>query len=431
MVLGLYWMEYQENACFEGVKRESETVRIVKSAMDLRKYLMVWSSIVFEGYVSAGIYIKSDRLLDPRLFKIVTTIRRYNLSQSILVYLPTISALLGSIIFLWLAHWLLLGRHENFGAHSRLPRQLLLFMLTLLALILLIILFPMADSTRGQVITLLGLLITGVIALSSTTFVANVMAGLMLQIIKTFTPGDFIRVADKMGRVTERGLFHTEIQTESRDLITIPNLHLATNTVTVVHSTGTIISAELSLGYDISRLQIEDLLKQAALRSELQAPFVLVLALNDFSVVYRISGFLEEVKNLITANSNLKKCVLDVLHENDIEIVSPSFMNQRQTSNSGKVIPKQEIAAAIKPGATDASPEDLIFDKAEVAAETDELRSEIDSLKQQIDEQAKTRKTLSPKQQQQLEINLQQMEKKKQRLTDELTSKELDPPEGK
>ncbi len=106
-------------------------------------------------------------------------------------------------------------------------------------------------------------------------------------------------------------------------------------------------------------------------------------------------------------------------------------MNQRQTSNSGKVIPKQEIAAAIKPGATDASPEDLIFDKAEVAAETDELRSEIDSLKQQIDEQAKTRKTLSPKQQQQLEINLQQMEKKKQRLTDELTSKELDPPEGK
>ena len=81
----------------------------------------------------------------------------------------------------------------------------------------------MTDSTRGQIITLMGLVITGVIALSSTSFVANIMAGLMLQVVKSFKPGDFVRVGEYFGRVTERGLFHVEIQTEDRDLTTLPN----------------------------------------------------------------------------------------------------------------------------------------------------------------------------------------------------------------
>jgi len=33
-------------------------------------------------------------------------------------------------------------------------------------------------------------------------------------------------VGDYFGRVTERGLFHVEIQTEDRDLATLPNMFL-------------------------------------------------------------------------------------------------------------------------------------------------------------------------------------------------------------
>jgi len=58
---------------------------------------------------------------------------------------------------------------------------------------------------------LLGNVLTGVIAFSSTTFVANMMAGLMLRSVKSFTPGDFIEAGDYFGKATERGLFHTEI----------------------------------------------------------------------------------------------------------------------------------------------------------------------------------------------------------------------------
>ena len=63
----------------------------------------------------------------------------------------------------------------------------------------------MGDTSRGQLLALLGLALTAVIALSSTTFVANAMAGLMLRSVKSFRPGDFIRVGEQSGRVTERG----------------------------------------------------------------------------------------------------------------------------------------------------------------------------------------------------------------------------------
>ena len=342
------------------------------------------------------------------------------MTDLLLNHIPSILTISGSILFLWLFHWLLLGRYESLGAQARLPRQIVMFIFTLIALVLVIIVFPMSDATRGSVITLLGLVLTGVVALSSTTFVANVMAGLMLHVVKSFNPGDFIRVGQQMGRVTERGLFHTEIQTEDRDLTTIPNLHLTTNPVTVVHSTGTIISAELSLGYDIARTHIEDLLKQAALRAELQDAFVLVMSLGDFSVVYRISGFLAEVKNLITAKSTLKKCVLDVLHENDVEIVSPGFMNQRQLVSEKKTIPEKELTPVSKPVAKETLPEELIFDKAEVAAETETLRAEVDSLSQQIEELTKNKKSLSKKEREGIDFEIQIAEEQKQQLLSKL-----------
>lgn len=350
----------------------------------------------------------------------------YILQDSIFIYIPAVSSLLGSIVFLWLMNWLLLGRRGTLGAQARLPRQLIMFALTVCALVLVIIVFPMHDATRGQVITLLGLVLTGVIALSSTSFVANVMAGLMLHVVKSFNPGDFIRVGQQMGRVTERGLFHVEIQTEDRDLSTIPNLHLATNPVTVVHSTGTIISAELSLGYDISRKLIEDLLKEAAVKTELNDPFVLVISLDDFSVVYRISGFLAEVKNLITVRSNLKKNLLDVLHENDVEIVSPSFMNQRQLVGGKKTIPQEKVTAQVKTALKEVLPEELIFDKAEVAAETEDLRTQIAELDLQIEALKKSKKGLTEAQKEDIELKITLAKKKNEMLSAELEKTKTD-----
>jgi small conductance mechanosensitive channel len=265
------------------------------------------------------------------------------------------------------------------GAEAKFPRQLILLALTLTGFFMVLLMLPMTETTRGQVLSLLGFVFTGVIALSSTTFVANAMAGLMLRIVKSFRPGDFIRIGEQFGRVTERGLFHTEIQTEDRDLSTLPNLYLITNPVTVVHSSGTIISASLSIGYDNPWSEVEDFLKQAAKEAQLEEPFVLVKELNDFSVSYKVSGFLTDVKHLLSAQSNLRKKILDTLHQNGIEIVSPTFMNQRRVPEGVKIIPTAKPAMEERELAINAkeSPEGLIFDKAEEASEIEKHRNEL------------------------------------------------------
>ena len=59
-------------------------------------------------------------------------------------------------------------------------------------------------------------------------------------------------------------MLRTEIQTERRNLTTFPNLYLVTNPVRVMRSSGTVISVEVSLGYDVSRHLVEKLLLEAA-----------------------------------------------------------------------------------------------------------------------------------------------------------------------
>ncbi len=312
-------------------------------------------------------------------------------------YVPALAAFAILILVLWGAHLLLVSRRSSLGAEAMLPRQLMMLLLTAVAILVVVLLLPMTETTRAQVLSLLGLVLTGVIALSSTTFVANAMSGLMLRLIRSFRPGDFIRIGGQFGRVTERGLFHTEIQTADRDLTTFPNLYLITNPVTVVHSSGTLISATLSLGYDVSRERIEDLLKIAAEKAGLEEPFVLIEALGDFSVSYRVAGFAADIRHLLTVKSNLHKQVLDTLHGAGIEIVSPSFMNQRRLPDEKPVIPKPvrstRSAAQVIPEEVPA--ENIMFDKAQEAADADRAQQQGkngDAVEDEAAQEAQTRK---------------------------------------
>ncbi len=289
--------------------------------------------------------------------------------------LPVLAALALGVGGLALAHWLLIGRHAKRLGAQRVGRQAVMLLLTLLALLLVVLAFPMDGETRGQVLGLTGLVLTAVIALSSTTFVANAMAGLMLRAVGNFRLGDFVRIEQQFGRVTEVGLFHTEIQTADRDLTTLPNLYLISHPVTVVRASGTITSTTLSLGYDVPHARVEELLEAAAAESGLQECFVQVLELGNFAITYRVAGFLADTKQLISARSRLRVAVLDALHAAGIEIVSPSFMNQRQLPVEQPVLPTPAVVPRPAP-AEEKHPEKVIFDKAERAGELDALREE-------------------------------------------------------
>ena len=292
--------------------------------------------------------------------------------------MPTWNHLMASIISLWPllfvaivfgaalrgTHWFLIGRHPDLSSERKFPRQIAMLGLLLSGLILAILVLPVSETFRDRLLGLIGLLISGMVAFSSTTIVANFMAGILLRITKPFKTGDFVRVGEYFGRATERGLFDTELQTESRELISLPNTYLISHPVTAVLDSGTIVSITLSLGFDIHHSRVESLLIEAAEKSGLEEPFVHILEIGNYSVTYRVSGLLIEVKGLITARSNLSKNVLDTLHGRGIEIMSPAYMNQRRMGDDKRVIPP--VVAEGSPD-TPAAAEQIAFDKADRA----------------------------------------------------------------
>jgi len=276
-----------------------------------------------------------------------------------------------------LTGWAILRLLPNQPA-TRIYRQLALLVLALLTMVGLTLVLPFDAETRGQLLSLFGLVLTAVIALASTTFVSNAMAGLALRAVGSFHVGDFIHVGESFGRVTERALLHTEIQSEDRDLITLPNLFVMTQPVRVVHASGTLISADVSLGYDVNRHKVRELLKEAAETAGLAEPFVQITSLADHAVCYRVYGFLDDLGKLITKRTELRGKMLDVLHTAGVEIVSPSFMNQRQVA--------EPVLPDVAPERTEEAEhaESLMFDKAELAARVETLREQHDTLAEEL-----------------------------------------------
>ena len=274
---------------------------------------------------------------------------------------------IGVVVVVLFVTRFVLEKRRSLGRGRQIQHQSIMILLTLAGLLTVSWSCPIGDATRGQLLGLGGILLSAAIALSSTTFIGNAMAGVMLRAVRNFRTGDFIRVGDLFGRVSERGLFHTEIQTEDRDLTTLPNLYLVSHPVTVMRTSGTILSSTVSLGYDVPRSRIEPLLLQAGEEAGLKEPFVQILELGDFSVCYRIAGLLTEVKQVLSARSRLRAEMLDNLHRGGVEIVSPNFMNTRAYSEDRTFIPRKAPKARPEPPPSDSSPEALAFDKAEQA----------------------------------------------------------------
>lgn len=249
-------------------------------------------------------------------------------------------------------------------------------------------------SNQELLLGVLGLVVTGSIALSSQSIIANGMAGLMLRVVSDYKPGDFIEVGEHEGRVSEMALLHTEIQTSQRNLTTLPNALLITQPVTVVRSSGTVVSATVSIGYDVSHHWLEPLFVAATAHADLEEGFIQIVDLGNYSVTYRVAGFLGEPSRLLRARSQLRMAILDTLHAADVEIMSPMYVSRRQASDE-LVVP--DANGVPKPGPKRRTAEDRVFDKAELAGGIEAMKTlsaeiaiEIEDLEQLVDKAAES-----------------------------------------
>ena len=94
-----------------------------------------------------------------------------------------------------------LVHHFEGKPHLAFRRQLIQLGGIVLVILLLILFLPLDTALRGQLLGLFGIIDSATIALSSTTLVGNVMAGIMLKTIGSCRPGHYISVGDHFGRI--------------------------------------------------------------------------------------------------------------------------------------------------------------------------------------------------------------------------------------
>lgn len=268
-------------------------------------------------------------------------------------------------------------------------RQIFSLAVTLIGLFVAIALLPIPSELRAQILSVLGILLSAVVALSSTTVVGNAMAGIMLRVMKGFRAGDFIQFDDKLGRVTDIGFFHTEMQLITRDIVTVPNTLLVQKAVTVTRRGGTFVAADVTIGYGHSHDKVESSLAQAAEACDLAEPFVLITELADHAVRYRVHGLLEDSSELLSKRSQLLRAVLDQLHDAGIETASPRLVDRREYAPDHPYAPP----ASPPPSSPEEKPiEEIAFDRAEEAESIEQLYAEQEKLKHRLQDASKEEK---------------------------------------
>ncbi|MFO7868320.1 MAG: mechanosensitive ion channel [Bacteroidales bacterium] len=277
-----------------------------------------------------------------------------------LVTFPVITVV--GIVVLLVLNKIIFNTFTSVAVNVSLVKKSVSFVIVLVGILIFIFSLPVDKSIKGEIISFLAVIISAGIALSSTTLLGNLIAGIMNNSMERFRNGDLIKIGDFHGRVTKKSVFHTEMQLEDSNLMTIPNLYIVSHPVKLTRKNNTVVSATISLGYNVSRLTIEKLLKEAAQKAGLSDPYVYITELGDYSVVYKIHGFLENSTTFFSSGSLLNACVMDVLHEHEIEIVSPSFMNQRRVDDE-TFIATHDVKN-VQNQEKDVSPEELIFDEA-------------------------------------------------------------------
>jgi len=189
------------------------------------------------------------------------------------------------------------------------------------------------------IIRTLGYILTAIIAFSSSTIIANLMSGVMMKIVRPFKEGNIVQIGDHIGEIAEIKMFHIVIETPKKQLITIPNSLVMSDSVRNFSKDSPVIEVKVSLGYDIDRIHVEKLLLEAARDVGLKNSFVGVEDLGNYSIVYVVNGMLDDIKEIKFIESNLRKAIIDQFHLHKMEILSPDYIARREVPKGTVVVP--------------------------------------------------------------------------------------------
>ena len=195
--------------------------------------------------------------------------------------------------------------------------------------------YPYLPGSDTEAFKGISVLLGVMLSLGSSNFVGQAVSGLILTYSRTLHTGEYVRIGDVEGTVTEMGTFAIRIRTGLGEELTLPNAMIV-GTVTknysrAVKGNGYIVDTVLTIGYDTPWRQVHAMMIEAARRTEgvleSPAPHVFQTALSDFYVEYRLvaQAIASAPRPRAQVLADLHANLLDVFNTNGVQIMSPHY----------------------------------------------------------------------------------------------------------
>ncbi|MGX2164501.1 mechanosensitive ion channel family protein [Klebsiella pneumoniae] len=285
-----------------------------------------------------------------------------DLTLSIVASLPGLMI----VVLIFLLTWLIIrlvkvvldqvaaGRIQVPGIHPETvsaTRRLISVVIWLFALSAAYPFLPGANSLAFKGISVFfGLMLT----LGSTGVMTHAMSGLVLIYSRALRKGDWIRLADNEGQVSEIGVLATKILTRENYIVTVPNAVVVSGKIINLSAESADGGVNLTtsvtigtIGYDTPWRQVHALLELAARRTpgidQQIAPVVRKLGLLDWYTSYELQVRLLPTTKLPDGRNALHSSIIDVFNEFGVQIMSPNFVMQPKAA---VVVPQEAWYAA-------------------------------------------------------------------------------------
>ena len=217
----------------------------------------------------------------------------------------------------------------------------------LVIILALVVAYPHIPGSDSEAFKGISVLVGLIVSLGSSSIIGNIIAGYSLTYRRLFRIGDWVKIDDTIGEVTEIKVLTTRLRSLKNEEVVVPNTNVQNGQVinfsTLARDKGLILSTTVGIGYDTPWRQVEAMLKEAAGRTPgllgHPQPFVLSKDLGDFAVTYELNVYCDDPGSMGRTYSALHSSIMDVFNDHGVAIMTPTYMSEPPPSES---VPRDE-----------------------------------------------------------------------------------------
>jgi small-conductance mechanosensitive channel len=212
-------------------------------------------------------------------------------------------------------------------------QRIVIFVLWLFAVAMAYPYLPGAQTEAFKGLTVLA----GVmVSIGASNLVGQAASGMILMYARALRKGDYVKIGEAEGTVSELGMMATRILTGTGEEVILPNNFVVANVTRnfsrEAAGRGFVVQVNATIGYSTPWRQVHAMLLEAAHRTHGiladPAPYVIQAALSDFYVEYKLVAFAgpDAPARRAIVISDLNGNVQDVFNAYGVQIMSPHYI---------------------------------------------------------------------------------------------------------